>query len=676
MHGILNAGATANINLNVDIVGDLPTGCNSDFLISVTSTNINDQRNTAAFGRNSIELGSPGSGHVVLNRSNDYSGGGNGTSFATPLVAGSIALLYAAPCSDFAESAISDPAGTALKVREHILKGTDPIPSMRNITKTGGRLNVYNSMVAFLRACADCPSPSAPTFVYDELNALQIEWETDSLNIYSAYQLLYRIPGTTAWNTVDNVQSPFRLTGLDGCQEYEIALIGICDQETSFESLSTIMKTDGCCEAPREIDTLFVQPNAARVKWRPVLPADYYIMEVFNLTQGTMQTRIELNTEILLRGLRFCNEYSFRIAAVCNFDTDTTAFSEPFRFTTKGCGACTETAYCKPGDGFTNPIFISKVLFNQIEQESQASEEGFEDFRGQVALAELEESYPITIELDTIPHGPVNLRVWIDYNHDGVFNTANETAVNVNNFEGTILTRNITIPKDARQGTTRMRIAAWDADLNDTLPTPCAAEGFFGEFEDYCITIAMRTCPPAIDLDTINVDFTIAELGWTEIDAAISFVYRFKRSDEEIFSEAETTSDNMYLLTDLQPCTEYDFELLTICQFDTSALQILTFTTACPTHTEEISIDGITINTFPNPFSDKIITSIQLDQLTDVKVRMVDISGKTIYFENPGKLSPGNHSIIMDKFDRFPPGFYLLEFLTDKGNIIKKLVKQ
>ncbi len=46
--GILNCASTANNNVDVDIVGDLPTACGSEYLISVTATNQQDQRTFSA----------------------------------------------------------------------------------------------------------------------------------------------------------------------------------------------------------------------------------------------------------------------------------------------------------------------------------------------------------------------------------------------------------------------------------------------------------------------------------------------------------------------------------------------------------------------------------------------------------------------------------------------------
>ena len=58
--GILSCAATANAQFNIDVVGDVPTGCSSDFVVSVTATNNRDQRTFSAYGATTIDLGAPG----------------------------------------------------------------------------------------------------------------------------------------------------------------------------------------------------------------------------------------------------------------------------------------------------------------------------------------------------------------------------------------------------------------------------------------------------------------------------------------------------------------------------------------------------------------------------------------------------------------------------------------
>lgn len=152
-NGILSCGATINGNFNVDVVGDLPTACPSEYLITVTNMDITDMKVTnAGYGLETIDLGAHGAGAYTTAAGNGY-GGFGGTSGATPHVTGAIALLYAAPCQTFADLAISNPAQAAKDVRDYIFAGVDPNPSLEGITTTGGRLNLNNSLLALMEDC-------------------------------------------------------------------------------------------------------------------------------------------------------------------------------------------------------------------------------------------------------------------------------------------------------------------------------------------------------------------------------------------------------------------------------------------------------------------------------------------------------------------------------------------
>ncbi len=144
--GILNAGATANLNIDVDAIGDIPTGCASDFLISVTNTTDVDSRNSgAAFGLTTIDLGAPGTDILSTVPGGGYSEL-TGCSMATPHVAGAIALMWSVACPRLLADYRENPPTTALLMKQLLLQGTDPIAALMGSTVSGGRLNVRNSV--------------------------------------------------------------------------------------------------------------------------------------------------------------------------------------------------------------------------------------------------------------------------------------------------------------------------------------------------------------------------------------------------------------------------------------------------------------------------------------------------------------------------------------------------
>lgn len=143
--GILSVGATTNDNVDVDVVGDMPSTCTSEFLITVTNTDAKGVKVAAGYGSRSIDIGSPGEGAYAPAYSGpsqvSYTAFG-GTSAATPQVSGAIALLYSYDCATFTADALTDPRACVRRVRDLILNNGVVEASLRNITVTGRRLHL------------------------------------------------------------------------------------------------------------------------------------------------------------------------------------------------------------------------------------------------------------------------------------------------------------------------------------------------------------------------------------------------------------------------------------------------------------------------------------------------------------------------------------------------------
>jgi subtilisin family serine protease len=193
--GILSAAGAANNPWNVDEVGDMPTTCKSDYLMTVLNTNPKDERYTgSAFGAVSIDMGAPGQNSFSTRNNNEY-GAFHGNSAAAPHLAGAIALLYSIPRQKLAEDAMAFPAQTAMKIRNLLLNNVDKVPSLVSLTATGGRLNVFSSMLKLLEIYPEKKPemPNGKLLVYPNPSIDEIyveiakpENESSLLSIYNA----------------------------------------------------------------------------------------------------------------------------------------------------------------------------------------------------------------------------------------------------------------------------------------------------------------------------------------------------------------------------------------------------------------------------------------------------------------------------------------------------------
>lgn len=163
--GILNVTAADNrTSVNVDTVGDLPTVCPSDYLLAVTSIT-SDGKRAAAQGFKNIDIAAPGD-FVYTTKSNNRYGTEAGTSFAAPIVAGAIGLLYSNKCTVLDELALSNPPAAALMVRNAILSSVDTLSSLKNAVASGGYLNILKAMNAIQASCAACASGALSSRIY------------------------------------------------------------------------------------------------------------------------------------------------------------------------------------------------------------------------------------------------------------------------------------------------------------------------------------------------------------------------------------------------------------------------------------------------------------------------------------------------------------------------------
>lgn len=257
-YGVLNVGATTNSNLDVDTAGDMPTACNSDYMIGVGRTDHND--NTAGgYGDQTIEFGAPGIDVVTTNGTNGITTT-TGTSFSCPLTAGVIGLAYSIPCTDFMDIVISDPKAAADLVLQAMMDGVDVKAQLSTKFITGGRLNAKNTLDNLMAVGCSGTICLAPNSISTSNIAETTADVTFTPNASaSATLFFYREAGTTPWIQIMNPVSPVSITSLIGCTEYEIQMQSVCGVDSSGLTSITTFNTTGCGNC---IDLAYCTSNA------------------------------------------------------------------------------------------------------------------------------------------------------------------------------------------------------------------------------------------------------------------------------------------------------------------------------------------------------------------------------------------------------------------------------
>ena len=155
-----------------------------------------------------------------------------------------------------------------------------------------------------------------------------------------------------------------------------------------------------------------------------------------------------------------------------------------------GAVDCTppEPTYCDTCWTNDTDDAITNVTFNTINNDT-----GFEgdpcsygDYTAQSTTVTQGDSYTLSVTFSSLGFTE-HVWAWIDWNQDFDFDDAGE-SYDLGDGADTTLSINITVPRGATLGDTRMRVSErWNTD-----PGPCDSLTF-GETEDYTITVAARS---------------------------------------------------------------------------------------------------------------------------------------------------------------------------------------
>lgn len=532
--GILNVGATTNQDQDVDTFGDVPTTCASEYMISVTATNNQDIVDFAGYGDQTIDVAAPGSGIYTTAANNGYTYT-SGTSFACPLTAGVIGLMYSIPCFKLESLSRTNPQEAAKRVKKALFDGVDQTAYLQTKTITGGRINSKNALDNIMDAtCTLCIPPDSIITVTTSDYSSEIRFNPNSNA--SSYQINIQVEGSGIWSNYNTTDTNYVFSGLTNCTTYEYTVSSICNGQIGVPSRSYKFKTDGCgncinlnyCDhqATNNTNAQFQVYSPSSIAGNYTFqatsyfggnPSNGYVTgELILVNDGTASPNEGCNT--LLNATELNGNIAIVDRGNCNFTTKV--------LNAQNAGAVAvivvnNVAGTIEMGGNNNSITIPAVMISQSDgltlktsinngdqpeailgiqnewiEEFQINGNTFTSgddngyrFNENAFSLELNQNIPFVATLGF--DGQVleeKLNIWIDYNQDGTFDNS-ELVFNQTSAGLSVIGGNFTIPGGATLGKTRMRV---QMAYNGTTATGTSgACGIFdqGEVEDYCIEI-------------------------------------------------------------------------------------------------------------------------------------------------------------------------------------------
>ncbi len=651
--GVLNIAATANKNVDVDEVGDMPSTCESEYLIIVTNVNRLDEKSLSAggsaWGRKSVDLGA--FGHQVYTVTRNSYGNFGGTSGASPHVAGLVALMYSVPCEVFDSLIYYSPDVAAIIVKDMLLLGVDSNPTLENITSSGGRVNAYNALSNLMTLCDECSPPAGVTLQASD-SSVVVSWPFDSgENISLRYRKSYEL----SWTVVENIKSGYELKDLDFCEEYEIQWSAICGILATEFGYSKFFKTQGCCLLPTVSQ---IKIDSDKISFNLNHNEDALYLVTYSINNGNEIDTLISNKEFEWSQLSECQTIKFNIQSQCLKFNNSSPTSLNY-IVSSPCGSCTENIFCQFGRKDNSQEWIETLQIGEFINQTKNEPNGYNHFFGfnKISLTQ-GLNYPFNLKVGYRSDAFTEyLKVYIDYNQNGIYELEENIisqGPNINSF-----TDEIKVPIDAKSGYTSMRAILSFEEFDG----PCDDPVFeFGEVEDYCLFIGVP-CRGSSELDTItktSQSFTFRLLTSTENVDSIRI--DIKAKDESTWDTYFMT--DTLLIDNLKPCILYEYRYFNVCgTISSNIIKTDTIRTLCSNSTVDL-LNNITI--YPNPTKDHIMVDLGTLSMSDFSLMMRSIDGHHIDIST--NISKNNQSYKIDVSSLYS-GVYILTFFDGKSEI-------
>jgi hypothetical protein len=495
--------------------------------------------------------------------------------------------------------------------------GTGISSSITNFVTTGGITNLSNSSGftagGYANYTAFSCSQSAGgtinftlTYVSDPGTKIFIDWNND-LDFNDAGENVYSSNGYV----LSTVSGSFTVPVGQAIGNYRMRIVADYNSTTPVacpvningetEDYTFTVATPPSCIAPTALVGTPLTLTSATISWTAASPApasgyQYYVSSSSTPpTAGTTPTGSTAAgvTTANLTSLTIGTTYYFWVRSVCSV-SNLSSWAGAGSFYVGYCVPVT-TYGCTDGD------VIARVVLNTLDNNSgtgcPSGLAGYSDYTTNPVLTTTllpSSTYNCTVYAGQYAEG---YAAWIDYNDDGVFDNTTE-RIGYSNGQvagsgivgalGSSASFPITLACTPPAGTHRLRVRAMY--FTDGINVTSCTSNFYGEVEDYLITIAPApACPSQGLISTVTATSSSVTLTWLT-GCSSSTAYDFEYGPVGFTSGTGTLVSNQtvtisapnasFTVTGLQAGTNYSIYYRANCGSSTSAWSLVNnFTT-------------------------------------------------------------------------------------------------
>lgn len=286
--------------------------------------------------------------------------------------------------------------------------------------------------------------------------------------------------------------------------------------------------------------------------------------------------------------------------------------------------------YCIPEIAFeVEPI--TKVEFSNISKTSSlTSTEGYEDFTEEIANVNAGETYTIKLQGKAKWNWNVNTyTVFIDWNQNGIMDEEGEVysagyLLGSTGEDGQTVEYDITIPENAVNGETRMRVLKVYSPSSTAMFWPDGACGDYnyGQIEDYTVNISGGTDPVVCTINCPENIIVQVEAGATGYNVEYTVNY-----------ECDGESEGLEVVRTSGPAsgTEFPIGTTTVSHNlvkDGILIDSCTFTVTVEEKLGVSDLNDVEITHYPNPVKE-VLNIVDTKEISNIAI--FDLSGKLVY---------------------------------------------